>query len=84
MRTPTVHQIRTAIEVLERLGERLSTHAAHSVLQMPDTRLGDDYAARIGSSANEQISRIETVKSQLVNWSDEVRENRRQCVSNHV
>jgi len=51
MRTPTTAQIRTAIEVLKTLEERIDNHATHTVMQLPDTRLGDDYAARIESQS---------------------------------
>jgi hypothetical protein len=32
MQSPTIAQLRTAIEVLTKLGERLNTHAEHSVM----------------------------------------------------
>jgi hypothetical protein len=47
MPTTTTAQLRTAIEVLNKLAERLNEQAAHSVIQMPESRLGDDYATRI-------------------------------------
>jgi hypothetical protein len=37
MKTPTTTQLRTAIEVLKKLGERLNEHRAHSITQLPDT-----------------------------------------------
>ncbi len=84
MQAPTTAQLLTAIEVLNKLGERLNEEAAHSVIQMPDTRLGDDYAARIDARAIEQTSRIETVKSQLENWRSEILEQRKLAVCHHV
>jgi len=42
-------QLRTAIEVLKNLEERVDNHATNVVIQLPDTRCGDDYAARIES-----------------------------------
>ena len=84
MQAPTTAQIRTAIEVLDKLGERLNTDAAHSVMQLPDSRLGDDYAARIEARAIEKTTHIQTVAAQLKNWRDELLEQRKQCVSNHV
>jgi hypothetical protein len=84
MQTPTTTQIRTAIEVLKKLGERLNEHAAHSVMQLPDSRLGDDYAGRIEVRAIEQITRIQQVAAQLEHWRDELHQERRQCVSHHV
>ena len=84
MQAPSTAQIRTAIEVLKKLGERLNEHAAHSVIQLPDTRLGDDYAARIEARAIEQTSHIDVVAEQLKHWREELLQERRQCVSNHV
>src|SRR5437016_6392004 len=65
MQTPTTAQLRTAIAVLKKLGERLDKHATHSLMQLPDTRLGDDYAARIEWQTIEQIARLKTVMAQL-------------------
>lgn len=84
MQTPTTAQIRTAIEVLTKLGERLSTHAQHSVMQLSESPLGAHYAGRIEVGTTEQITRIEAVATQLKHWRDELVEQRKQCVSNHV
>ena len=84
MQSPTTAQIRTAIEVLNKLGERLNTHSEHSVMQLAESPLGAHYAGRIEVGATEQISRIEAVATQLKNWRDEMLEQRRQCVSHHV
>ena len=73
MQTPTTAQLRTAIEVLNKLGERLNTHAEHSVMQLAESPLGAHYAGR-----------IEAVATQLKNWRDELLEQRRQCVGHHV
>src|SRR6266571_7266742 len=84
MRTPTTAQLRTAIEVLKKLEERIDKHANHSLMQLPDTRLGDDYAARIESQTIEQIARLKTVMAQLESWRDELEQERRQCLSQRV
>ena len=84
MLTPTTAELLNAIEVLNKLGERINTSAAHSVLQMSDTRLGDHNAGRIGVNAIEQTSRIENVAEQLKNWRDELLQQRRQNVSQSV
>jgi len=84
MQTPTTAQIRTAIEVLNKLGERLNTHAEHSVMQLSESPLGAHYAGRIEVGAIEQTTRIEAVATQLKNCRDEMLEQRRQCVSHHV
>ncbi len=84
MQTPTTAQLRTAVEVLKKLEGRMQNHATHSVTQLPDTRLCDDYTARIESQSLEQIARLTTVMAQLENWRDELKQERRQCVTHHV
>ena len=84
MLTPTTAELLNAIEVLNKLGERINTSAAHSVLQMSDTRLGDHNAGRIGVVAIEQTSRIKIVAEQLQNWRNELIQQRRQNVSQAV
>ncbi len=80
MLTPTTAELLNAIEVLNKLGERINTSAAHSVLQMADTRLGDHNAGRIGVTAIEQTSRIKIVAGQLQNWRNELIQQQRQNV----
>ena len=84
MQTPTTAQLRTAIEVLTKLGERLNTHAEHSVMQLSESPLGVHYAGRIEVGTIEQTSRIEAVATQLKDWRDELLQQERQCVSHHV
>ncbi len=84
MQTPTTAQLRTAIEVLKSLRKRLNEHAAHSVMQLPETRLGDDYAARIEARTIEQERRIDGVISHLDGWRSELLEQRKQRVSHRV
>jgi hypothetical protein len=84
MQTPTTAQLRTAIEVLNKLAERLNEQAAHSVIQMPESRLGDDYAAKVEARSIEQTTRIETVAAQLKNWREELLQQQRQSISYHV
>ena len=84
MQTPTTAQIRTAIEVLKKLGERINTHAGDSVMQLSETPNGAYHAGQIEVGAIEQTSRIEAVASQLKQWRDELGQDRRQCVSHHV
>jgi hypothetical protein len=84
MLTPTTAELLNAIEVLNKLGERINTRAAHSVIQLPDTSLGEHYAGQIGVRAIEQNNRIETVTEQLKNWRDELLQLRRQNVSQSV
>ena len=77
-------QLRTAIEVLKNLEERVDNHAANVVIQLPDTRCGDHSAARIESQTLQQIARIKTVMAQLETWRDELKQERRQCVTQHI
>lgn len=63
---PTTAQLRTVLEVLKKRGEHINHHDTHPTIQLPDTSLGDDYAARIESQTTEQIARIKTVMS---HWS---------------
>lgn len=84
MRTPTTAQVRTAIEVLKKLEERIDNHPTYSMMQLPETRCADDAAARIEAQTIEQIARVRTVMAQLESWRDELRQERRQCVSHHI
>jgi hypothetical protein len=72
MQTPTTAEFNTAIEVLKKYAERLNDQATHSVIQMPESRLGVDYAARIQSQSIGQISNVEALATQLTNWLDEI------------
>jgi hypothetical protein len=72
MQTPTPIQIKTAIKVLKMYAERLNEQATHSVIQMPESRLGADSATRIQSQTIGQISNVEAVAAQLTNWLDEI------------
>jgi len=82
--TPTTAELRTAIEVLKMLDQRINEQSAHSVTQLPQTELGDRYAAHIEARAIEQTNHVEIVSSQLKNWRDELLEQRRQHVSQSV
>ena len=84
MRTPTTAQLRTTLEVLKKLEERIDNHATHSTMQVPDARLGEDYSARIESQTVEQIARVKTVMAQLESWRDELKQETRQRVTQHV
>ena len=80
MMTPTTAELRTAIQVLRMLDQRLNEQAAHSVMQLPETELGDRYAAHIESRTIEQTSHIEKVAMQLQNWRDELLQEKKQHV----
>ena len=53
-------------------------------MQVPDARLGEDYSARIESQTIEQIARVKTVMAQLESWRDELKQETRQRVTQHV
>jgi hypothetical protein len=84
MQTPTTAEFNTAIEVLKKYAERLNEQAAHSIIQMPESPMGVDYAARIQSQTIGQISHIETVAAQVKNWRDEVFQQPDQTNFRHV
>jgi hypothetical protein len=84
MMTPTTAELRTAIEVLKMLGQRLDDHAAHSVMQLPETELGDRYAAHIEAQTIEQTSHIEKVSMQLQNWRDELLQQQKKQIAQSV
>jgi hypothetical protein len=84
MQTPTTAQLRTAIEVLEKLAGRIDEQGAHSVTQLPDTQLGDDYAGKIEAQTSEQTSRIGVINGQLKHWREELLQQQTNSVSHHV
>ena len=84
MQTPTTAELRTTIEVLKMLNQRLNEQAAHSIQQLPESQLGDNYAGKIEAQTIEQTSRIEAVSVQVKSWRDELLEQRRQHVSQSV
>jgi hypothetical protein len=83
MLTPTTADLRTAIQVLEKLGERITAHANHSMMEMPESPLGSHHAGRIEARAIEQTARIKLVSAQLKIWRDELLQQR-QTASHHV
>ena len=83
MQTPTTAQIRTAIEVLKKYGEHINHTAAHLIVELPETRLGDHVAARAKVVSIEQVTGIQTVTAQLEQWRNELSQQSRQCVSHH-
>jgi len=53
-------------------------------MQMPDSPLGKQYAAKIGENAAAKINQIKALKQQLENWQHELKELRRHYVSNRI
>jgi hypothetical protein len=76
MLIPTIAELLSVIEVLNRLGERINTSAVNSVLQLSETSSGNHNAGRIGVTAIEQTSRIKVVAELLQNWRDELIQQR--------
>ena len=84
MQAPTTAQLRTAIEVLNKLGERLTARASDSTMQLRESPYDNHQVGRIEVTAIEQTSRIQSVAAQLEQWREELMQQRRQCVSHHV
>lgn len=84
MLIPTTAELHNAIEVLKKLGQRLNEHADHFKTQLPDTCLGNNYAAKAEVQTIEQTTRIEAVTEQLKNWRDEIMQQKKHHVSQSV
>jgi len=84
MQTPTTSQLRTAIEVLNKLGERLNQRASDSAMQLRESPFGQHQAGRVEVNAIEQTCRIQSVAAQLERWREELVQQRRHCASYHV
>lgn len=81
---PTTAELRSAIEVLKMLGQRINDHATHAFVQLPNTELGDQYAGHVEARTIEQTSHIEKVSAQLQNWRDELLQQRKQQVTQSI
>lgn len=84
MQTPTTAQIRTAIEVLEKLGERINEHAARSVQQISPSSINGQLAGQISMNAMEQTKQAQEITGLLKTWHGELEYRRRQNVSQHI
>jgi hypothetical protein len=76
MMTPTNADLRTTHLVLEKLGERITAHASHSMMEISESPLGSNHAGRIEANAIEQTARIKLVAAQLKIWRDELLQQR--------
>jgi len=83
MLTPTTADLRTAILVLDKLGERFTANANHSMIEMSESQPGNHRAGQIEANAIEQTARVKLVSAQLKSWRDELLQQR-QTVSHHV
>jgi hypothetical protein len=70
--------------VLRRYGEHINRNATNLIIELPETRFGDQVAARAKVVNIEQVSRIQTVAARLEKWRDDLLQQRRQCNSHHV
>jgi hypothetical protein len=72
MRTPTTAQVRTAIEVLKKLEERIDNHATFNTMQLPETRGGDDTAlfesSEVRAQLKEKLGGREIAMSRMQDW----------------
>ena len=84
MQEPTTIQLRTAMEVLQKLGERINEHAARSVRQIPPSSVNGQLAGQISMNAMEQKKQVGEITGLLKTWNGELEQRRRQCVSHHV
>ena len=84
MQTPTIIQIRIAIEVLKNYGEHLNHHASNMAVELAESPQAIHDAGRITAGTIEQTTRIETVAAPLEQWRNELMQQRRQCVSRHI
>lgn len=84
MQMPTTTELHAAIQVLKKLGERINNATTHSKLQMSESQAGGHQASQIEVKSIEQTSRIETVAAQLQDWRNELLQQQKQPVSNHV
>ena len=84
MQEPTTIQLRTAMEVLQKLGERINEHAARSVRQIPPSSVSGQLAGQISVNAMEQTKQVQAITGLLKTWHGELEQRRRQCVSHHV
>jgi hypothetical protein len=82
-KNPSAAEIHAAIEVLQKLDERIAEQTNHSLGELPKNRLGNQYADRIESDAIERTARIKLVSAQLATWRDELLQQRN-TVSHHV
>lgn len=83
-RTPTVVQINTAIEVLEKLAKKINDDAARSIEHLPESKGADKHAERLEAMTIEQTDSIKSVAAKLQNWHDELAQKINQPVSHHV
>lgn len=68
MKAPSPGDIIIAVKVLEAYRDRLNIEAAHSIVELPETSLGKNYAGKIGSQTVENTGRIDDLITSLNDW----------------
>lgn len=81
MQAPTATQVHTAIEVLEKLGERITKNAARSLMQLPPCNGVGTVAGQIAVDSQEQNKQVQAITGLLKTWHSELERQRRQNVS---
>lgn len=75
MNTPSSGDILIAVKVLEAYRNQLHIEAAHNIVELPETSLGQHYAGRIGSQTIESSGRIDDLIMGLNDWRQSLRQN---------
>ena len=83
MQTPSPTDLRTAIQVLETLGERLTNQATDSILALHESPSSSHQAGQIEANAIKQTASVKLVSAQLKSWRDDLLQRRR-TVHHHV
>ena len=84
MMTPTTAELHTAIEVLNKLNQRIKEHAIRSVRQMPSCGQASHLVGQINVNLMEQMQRSDAVAEQLKNWRNELVQQQNKNVSQTV
>ena len=83
MPKPSTAELLNAIHVLDQLGERLTTQANDTSIELSETPSGSHQADQMAARAIDQTTRIQFVTAQLKAWRQELLEQR-QTVCHHV
>lgn len=84
MQVPTTIEIRNAIEVLEKLSERINKNAARSLSQIPPCYGAGEVAGEISANSMEQNKQIQSITGLLQTWNTELERKQKRNVSIHV
>lgn len=84
MQPPTATQIRTAIEVLEKLDVRVNKIAARSLSQIPPCNGAGEVARQISTDAMEQTKQVQAITGLLQTWHGELERKQKHTFLQHV